>query len=46
MWKGDKANGQGKLVHADGDTYVGQWLDDKADGTGTYSHSNGANYVG
>ena len=46
MWKDNKANGQGKLFHPDGDTYEGQWLDDKADGAGTYLHANGACYVG
>jgi hypothetical protein len=28
------ANGKGKLVHADGDTYEGDWLNDKANGNG------------
>ena len=46
MWKDGKANGQGKLVHADGDTYEGHWLDDKAEGAGTYLHADGASYVG
>jgi len=42
MWKQGKANGQGKLYHADGDIYEGEWLDDKANGQGTYTHANGA----
>jgi len=40
------ANGKGKLIHADGDTYEGDWLDDKANGNGTYLHANNAKYVG
>jgi hypothetical protein len=40
----DKANGFGKLFHADGDIYEGEWKDDKANGNGTYTHSNGARY--
>jgi len=31
-WKNDKANGHGKLSHADGDIYEGNWLNDKAHG--------------
>ena len=46
MWKDDKANGQGKLFHNDGDIYEGQWLDEKAEGAGTYLYANGACYVG
>ena len=26
------ANGHGRLIHADGDVYVGQWKDDKLNG--------------
>ena len=29
-WKDNKANGAGRLIHADGDVYDGQWLDEKA----------------
>jgi len=29
-WKGDKANGRGRLIHADGDVYEGDWKDDKS----------------
>lgn len=46
MWVQGKANGHGKLYHADGDIYEGEWLDDKANGFGTYTHANGAKYVG
>lgn len=42
----DKANGFGKLIHADGDIYEGNWMNDKANGEGVYLHSNGAKYVG
>jgi hypothetical protein len=37
-WKNGKANGKGRLIHADGDVYLGLWKDDKADGFGIYSH--------
>lgn len=37
-WRNDKANGRGKLVHADGDVYEGDWKDDKAHGRGIYIH--------
>lgn len=37
-WEGNKANGQGKFMHADGDVYEGCWLDDKANGFGVYIH--------
>jgi hypothetical protein len=46
MWRNDKANGRGKLIHADGDVYDGEWRNDKAEGQGTYSHTNGAYYEG
>jgi hypothetical protein len=26
----DKANGRGRLIHADGDVYEGEWKDDKS----------------
>lgn len=34
MWKNDKANGWGRLIHATGDTYEGEWLNDMAHGLG------------
>ena len=40
------ANGQGRLIHADGDIYDGSWKNDKATSYGTYTHFNGAKYVG
>lgn len=42
----DMANGKGRLIHADGDVYIGEWLNDKAHGKGTYYHKDGASYVG
>jgi len=46
MWREGKANGKGKLVHADGDIYEGNWKDDKAHGHGCYKHLDGAKYIG
>lgn len=45
-WKNDKANGRGRLIHADKDIYVGDWLEDKAHGYGIYIHADGAKYEG
>ena len=45
-WLNDKANGYGKLIHADGDVYEGNWVDDKTEGEGVYSHIDGATYIG
>ena len=45
-WKDNKANGKGRLIHADGDIYDGYWKDDKAHGEGIYSHLDGAKYEG
>ncbi len=42
IWRGDKANGKGRLIHADGDVYEGEWMDDKAHGKGCYMHFDGA----
>lgn len=41
-----KANGYGRLIHADLDVYEGEWKDDKAHGKGTYCHADGAKYDG
>lgn len=38
------ANGQGRLIHGDGDVYEGTWVDDKAEGFGVYTHLDGAKY--
>jgi hypothetical protein len=40
------AYGYGRLLHADGDVYIGEWLNDKAKGKGEYFHVNGAKYIG
>ena len=40
------ANYYGRLLHADGDIYIGNWLNDKAHGHGKYLHKNGAQYEG
>lgn len=40
------ANGNGRLIHADGDVYEGDWVDDKAHGKGIYIHMDGARYEG
>ena len=46
FWKNNKANGEGRLIHADGDCYEGSWVDDLAQGYGKYIHSDGASYTG
>ena len=33
-WRRDKANGNGRMTHANGDMYEGEWKDDKANGRG------------
>ena len=43
-WKNNKANGRGRLIHADGDVYDGDWLEDTAHGSGIYRHLDGAKY--
>lgn len=40
------AEGHGRLIHSDGDMYIGEWHEDKAHGTGKYYHCNGATYEG
>lgn len=46
LWKKDKANGKGRMTHANGDIYDGEWKDDKANGFGTFVDSNNATYEG
>ncbi len=29
-WKKDMSCGNGRLIHCDGDVYVGQWIDNRA----------------
>ena len=45
-WKDNRAHGQGKFIHVDGDIYEGKWINDKANGFGIYIHINGARYEG
>ena len=45
-WKNDRANGKGKLIHANGDIYEGEWSDDKAHGYGVLLKSDGGKYEG
>ena len=40
------AEGKGRLVHSDGDVFIGRWNRDKAEGKGIYLHLNGAVYEG
>ncbi|CDW81907.1 UNKNOWN [Stylonychia lemnae] len=46
QWKDNRAHGQGKFIHVDGDVYEGNWINDKANGFGLYIHVNGARYEG
>jgi len=46
LWIGGSRNGQGSLINANGDTYVGEFKDDKFNGKGTYNVANGNKYVG
>ena len=41
-WVDDKACGQGKIWHSNGDYYEGEWRDDMANGRGIYRGSNGS----
>lgn len=38
------AYGVGRLIHADGDVYLGEWLEDRASGKGIYYSACGAKY--
>lgn len=40
------AEGKGRLIHAEGDVYIGRWKEDKANGKGKYIHTDGACYEG
>ena len=40
------ANGQGRLIHSDGDVYEGSWKNDKSHGYGIYYHADGSSYCG
>ena len=32
MFRNNKANGRGRLLHANGEVYEGNWIDDKTNG--------------
>jgi len=40
------AQGKGRLIHSDGDVFIGYWKEDKANGKGKYLHMDGAVYEG
>lgn len=40
------SEGKGRLIHADGDVYIGNWKKDKANGFGVYLHIDNAKYEG
>jgi hypothetical protein len=42
----NRANGVGRLIHADGDIYEGEWFNDQAHGKGTFKAIDGAVYIG
>jgi hypothetical protein len=46
MWRRDRANGRGRMTHANGDIYDGNWVDDKANGYGVFIDINNAKYEG
>ncbi len=46
MWHRDKANGRGRMTHANGDMYEGEWVADKANGRGVFVDAAGAKYEG
>ena len=47
MWSKNKANGAGRMTHANGDIYEGYWREDKANGMGVFiENANGARYEG
>lgn len=39
-------NGFGRLIHIDGDTYIGNWKNDKTHGKGKYIHKDNSVYDG
>lgn len=42
----DKANGKGRMIHANGDVYLGDYVSDKPEGQGTYTTGDGAQNSG
>lgn len=45
-FKNDKANGTGKYVHKDSQTYEGEWLEDMQHGNGKESMPDGSTFEG
>ena len=39
-------DGNGRMIHATGDYYVGQWKRNKVSGKGKYVQKSGASYEG
>ena len=39
------AHGMGRLIHSDGDVYIGNWENGHAMGYGEYIHTDGTKYV-
>ena len=46
IWRRDKANGRGRMTHANKDMYEGEWRDDKANGFGIFIDAANARYEG
>ena len=46
MWKDNLKSGDGKLIKANGDKYIGEFFNDKINGKGEYIYSNGDKYIG
>ena len=42
----NKANIKGKLIHSDGDIYIGEWYNGKSNSKGKYVHNDGTIYQG
>lgn len=38
------ANGKGRLIHSDGDIYIGNWKEDMAHFYGVYINQDGSKY--
>jgi hypothetical protein len=45
-WADDIPNGQGRIVHPNGDTYEGAWKDGKAHGFGVFTKVGTLVYTG
>jgi len=42
----DYVSGYGRLIHSNGDYYIGEFKKDQANGHGTYTHLSGTIYEG